>query len=134
MNIEDLPPHYRKQALEKLGLQKTTAKQSKMKNVPTEVNGIQFDSKHEAQRFQKLKLLHEAGEIQGLRLQQEFMLIPAYTTPDGAHIRGEKYIADFTYWQDGKFIVEDAKGHRTKEYIIKRKQMQDTHGITVREV
>lgn len=35
--------------------------------------------------------------------------------------RGVYYIADFVYYRDGEYVVEDTKGVRTKEYIIKRK-------------
>lgn len=44
------------------------------------------------------------------------------------------YYADFVYMQDGKQIVEDAKGKRTKEYVIKRKLMLFLRGIRIREV
>ena len=44
------------------------------------------------------------------------------------------YIADFTYYdQLGKFIVEDFKGKRTKEYIIKKKLMKVIHDIGIYE-
>jgi hypothetical protein len=44
------------------------------------------------------------------------------------------YVADFTYKQDGKLVVEDTKGFRTKDYIIKRKLMLWVHGIRIREI
>jgi hypothetical protein len=46
------------------------------------------------------------------------------------------YIADFTYRDASpeQFIVEDTKGIRTKDYIIKRKLMLWVHGIRVREI
>ena len=44
------------------------------------------------------------------------------------------YAADFVYTEDGQTVVEDAKGVRTKEYIIKRKLMLYIHGIQVKEV
>jgi len=44
------------------------------------------------------------------------------------------YVADFTYQKDGQMIVEDTKGMKTKDYIIKRKLMLYVHGIRVREV
>jgi hypothetical protein len=36
--------------------------------------------------------------------------------------------------EDGLQVVEDTKGVRTKEYIIKRKLMLYKYGIRVREV
>ncbi|KDD41088.1 PF06356 domain protein [Bordetella bronchiseptica OSU095] len=44
------------------------------------------------------------------------------------------YVGDFSYIEDGRRVVEDAKGMRTRDYIIKRKLMLEKHGITVREV
>lgn len=48
------------------------------------------------------------------------------------------YKADFVYevcQPDGtwKRVVEDTKGAKTKEYIIKRKLMLFIHGISVKE-
>lgn len=47
-----------------------------------------------------------------------------------------KYIADFVYTDNdtGQTVVEDTKGVRTKEYIIKRKLMLYLHGIRIKEV
>ena len=44
------------------------------------------------------------------------------------------YYADFVYMQNGRQIVEDAKGKRTDEYVIKRKLMLFLQGIRIREV
>ena len=44
------------------------------------------------------------------------------------------YIADFVYEEGGNQIVEDTKGMKTKDYIIKRKLMLHKHGIRIREV
>ena len=46
----------------------------------------------------------------------------------------ESYIADFVYKKNGETIVEDTKGVRTKEYIVKRKLMLWVHHITITEV
>ena len=111
-----------------------------------QVDGITFDSKHEARRYQELLLLKRAGEISDLRLQVKYILIPAQREPDTIGPRGGKkagkliekevaYYADFVYTdKDGNTIVEDAKGYRTKEYIIKRKLALYLLGIRIREV
>ncbi len=44
------------------------------------------------------------------------------------------YYADFVYIKDGKTVVEDTKGVRTKEYRIKRKLMLHVHGISIVEI
>ncbi len=43
------------------------------------------------------------------------------------------YVADFCYTENGKYIVEDVKGTRTREYVIKAKLMKALFGITVLE-
>lgn len=46
------------------------------------------------------------------------------------------YVADFVYVDNatGETVVEDVKGVRTKDYIIKRKLMLWVHGIRIKEV
>lgn len=95
----------------------------------TVLDGMMFDSRRESNRYAELKLLQRAGKIKNLRRQVPFELIPSQ---DGE--RAVKYIADFVYEENGKEVVEDAKGFRPKEYIIKRKLMLWVHGIKVREV
>ena len=50
--------------------------------------------------------------------------------------RAVSYVDDFTYVdkRTGEFIVEDTKGLKTKDYIIKRKLMLYHYGIRIREV
>ena len=114
------------------------------------VDGIIFDSKKEAQRYTELKLLEKAGKITGLERQREFVLIPAqreitneiYTKgPNKGKFKPGKlverkcsYIADFVYWDGYNLVVEDTKGMRTKDYIIKRKLMLYRFGIRTKEV
>lgn len=114
------------------------------------VDGIVFDSKREAKRYSELKLMEQAGRITELRRQVRFILIPTQRAASpgffkkGIH-KGEPkpgkvlesecaYIADFVYYNGSEMIVEDAKGMRTKDYVIKRKLMLYQHGIRVREV
>ena len=110
------------------------------------VDGIRFDSKREARRYQELFLLLKAGEISDLRMQVKYQLIPAQREPDRIGPKGGRkpgkviekevnYVADFVYKdKDGNEIVEDTKGFRTKEYIIKRKLALYLLGIRIREV
>lgn len=109
-----------------------------------------FDSKKEAKRYQELLLLERAGEISNLQRQVKYVLIPAQKEPSNkVYTRGKNkgyckpgkvlerecsYVADFVYTEDGKTIVEDSKGFRTKEYIIKRKLMLYMHGIRIKEI
>ena len=109
----------------------------------TSSDGEVFDSKREARRYEELCLLQRAGRIQNLQRQVKFILVPAQREPDrvgrvrGASIEREvSYIADFVYVDpdSGKQVVEDVKGLRTKDYVIKRKLMLWIHGIRIREV
>ena len=54
--------------------------------------------------------------------------------PSGEAVRAERYKADFTYYRDGIFVVEDVKGYRTQDYINKRKAMYEKYGIEVTEI
>ena len=107
---------------------------SKYGNKKVVAGGHQFDSKREARRYLDLKAMEMAGQIRDLRLQVRYLLIPSQRI-DGKVVEREVcYVADFVYEQDGKTVVEDSKGHRTKEYILKRKMMLFFLGIQIREV
>ena len=107
--------------------------------------GIEFDSKKEAMRYRELKFLEASGKIENLKTQVKFVLLPAQKEPDtvgpkGGKIRGKvlerevSYIADFVYVEDGRMVVEDTKGVRTPEYVIKRKLLLYMTGIRIKEV
>ena len=96
-----------------------------------------FDSVKEFSRWQELKLMERAGEIYELQRQVPFVLIPAQRDENGKLIEREvKYIADFTYRErcGNRLVVEDTKGLKTREYILKRKMMLYRHGIRIQEV
>lgn len=95
-----------------------------------------YDSGREYSRAQQLKLLQKAGEISGLREQVSFELLPSRRNAAGYMERAVRYIADFVYTDNrtGVTVVEDTKGVRTPEYVIKRKLMLHIHGITVTEI
>ncbi len=86
--------------------------------------GHLHDSRKEARRCNELHLQERAGIISDLRIQQKYELIPAQRFENMENERPCKYIADFTYFKDGLFIIEDTKGFKTPEYIIKRKLMK----------
>ena len=80
--------------------------------------------------------MQRAGLISNLREQVRYELIPAQRDASGTLIEHScTYIADFVYNDiQGVLKVEDTKGVRTKEYIIKRKLMLLVHGIKIKEV
>lgn len=100
------------------------------------VDGITFDSQKEAYRWCELKLMERGKVISDLRRQVKFDLLPAQKYKGQTVERPVTYVADFTYTdrKTGEFIVEDTKGFKTKEYIMKRKMMLYFHGIRIREV
>ena len=93
-----------------------------------------FDSTAEQTRWYELSLLESKGAIQGLQRQVKYTLIPAQYIDGKCVERAVTYKADFVYQENGETIVEDVKGFKTKEYIIKRKLMLYIHGIKIREV
>lgn len=107
---------------------------AKYGNRITVLDGITFASKLEAKRYGELRMLERAGWISDLQLQPKFELIPSQRNADGRAERPVTYVGDFSYIEGGRRVVEDAKGMRTKDYIIKRKLLLRVHGITVREV
>ena len=152
IRLEDLPLRAQQQALAQL---KTAQIQRarKYRNEPEMAEGIRFDSKKEAGRFRELQAMLQAGLIRELRLQQDFTLQEAYTTPEGERVRAIRYQADFCYEErvhcrvlhDGgkatsetrwEKVVEDVKSRatRTQKYIIKRKLMKERFDIDIREV
>lgn len=106
----------------------------KYRNQKILIDDMKFDSKKEAKRFCELKLMEKANIISDLQRQVKFILIPKQKK-DGKVIEREcSYIADFVYMENGETIVEDTKGFKTKDYIIKRKLMLSVYGIRIKEV
>lgn len=105
------------------------AKKSKYRAVKTEIDGIMFDSKREAARYQELRLLEQAGDIENLRLQIPYELIEK-----SKYGRSIKYVADFVYSRNGLTVIEDAKGVRTPVYRLKKRMMAEKYGIKIEEV
>lgn len=102
----------------------------------TVVDGIVFDSRKESRRYVELKLLQKAGEISNLELQKKFLLIPSQKLGGKVVERECSYVADFVYTdtKTGNIVVEDTKGIKTKDYIIKRKLMLYVYGIKISEI
>ena len=133
-------------------------KTNKYCNKKFTIDGIEFASKKEANRYTELKLLEKTGKIKDLELQKPYELIPAqyeesteiYTK--GAHKGKPKpgrqieraviYVADFVYTDcaTGKQVVEDIKGYTASngaayaKFIIKRKLMLWRYGIKIKEI
>lgn len=114
------------------------------------VDGETFDSQKEYQRWCQLRMLQKAGEIEGLQRQVTYTLIPeqreqskdvfrrgvkaGQPKPGKVLEKAVTYKADFVYFERGREVVEDVKGFKTKDYIIKRKLLLWKYGIRIREV
>ena len=91
-----------------------------------------FASKREAHRYRELRLLERSGVITGLECQVAFELqAPAST---GTLATVGRYIADFVYIENGRKVVEDAKGVRTHLYQWKRRHFEIQYGMPITEV
>lgn len=100
------------------------------------VDGVTFDSSKEYIRWKELQLLQRSGEICELQRQVWFALLPSQEYKGKRVEAPVAYIADFTYidHRTGEYVVEDVKGFKTKEYILKRKMMLYFHNLRIREV
>ncbi len=104
-------------------------KPSKYRNRKTLYQGIWFHSQKEANRYQQLTLLEQAGEISHIELQPRYNIV----------VNNQKicfYKADFLYRvvATGKQVVEDVKGVRTKEYSLKKKLVEALYEIEIIEI
>lgn len=99
----------------------------------------------EDRRAKELRILEKADVIRNLREQVRYELIPDQYGACGRDLHGKEarvllerkcsYVADFVYEdQEGNTVVEDTKGFRTRDYIIKRKLMLARYGIRIKEI
>ena len=99
----------------------------KYKSKPTDIDGIKFASKMEANRYLKLRELQRENVISNLELQPSFLLQDGFTR-DGKKYRPIVYVADFRYNIGEKVVVEDVKGFKTPEYKLKKKLLLYKYG------
>lgn len=106
-----------------------------------------FDSKLERDRYMYLQSCEKRGLISNLRKQVPFVLIENQYETAIEHLKTKdkevqvlveqkcSYIADFVFEKpNGDIVVEDTKGLKTPEYILKRKMMLYFHKIKIHEV
>lgn len=93
---------------------------SKFRSIKKEVNGLQFDSVKEANRYITLLAWQQSGQITELETHK-----PLSIDINGQHVCN--YEADFVYKKDGLVVVEDIKSAFTRKlqyYRLKRKLVQ----------
>lgn len=108
-------------------------KKSKYGAIKCKYNGIEFDSKKERDRYIELRKLEITGIISDLQLQVPFVLQDSFEFND-KKILPIKYIADFTYWENGELVIEDVKGKKTAVYELKKKMFMYRYKKYIREV
>jgi len=115
--------------LKQLVTEAAKLKPSKYKNKKTTVDNIEFHSKKEARRYGELKILESQGKIRELVLQ------PPYPCKVNGHVV-TTYKADFRYYDvlTGRVVVEDTKGFRTAEFILKKKLVEALYNIQIIEL
>ena len=95
----------------------------KYHNKKVECDGIVFDSIKEKNYYCELIILRMAGEVIDFERQVTFELQPKFKHADKTE-RAIKYIADFVVkYKDGRTVVVDTKGFKTKDYLLKRKML-----------
>lgn len=98
-------------------------------------DGTVFSSGRERKRYEELLLLQKIGSIHYLKLQTLFYLIPRQMEGKKCLERPVTWKCDFDYFDSqGKRHIEDAKGAKTQQYVIRRKLMLWIHGIRIEEV
>lgn len=96
----------------------------KFKAKPSECDGIKFASKKEQKRYSELQVLKSAGDVLFF-LRQTPLHLPG----------GVKYICDFlVFWADGSVTFEDVKGFKTDMYKTKKKLVEATYPINIKEI
>jgi len=86
------------------------------------INGIDFDSKKEGNRYVDLLMLERAGEIRDLKLQVPIMLEGKAGPLQSRTGKQMRLTVDFSYIEvkTGLTIYEDAKGVPTRDYEVRR--------------
>jgi len=96
----------------------------KYRSVPVEYDGIRFDSKKEGRYYNELKLRQASGEVIFFLRQVPFHLPGSVT-----------YRVDFQeFHADGTVHFIDVKGMETKDFIMKKKQVEALYPVTIEVV
>lgn len=120
---------------------------SKYGNKQVIVDGIRFDSQKEWMRYEELRRLQKAGEIDRLEVHKKYELMPK-TVLNGHTYKSISYYADFVYYDctedklhcndpNKRWVVEDVKSPVTRKnptYSLKKRMMAHVHGIEIKEI
>lgn len=102
-------------------------RRTKYANKTKVLDAWKFDSEREAKRYQELKLLEKAKQINSLAVHPMYAIVWPKTD-----IVICKVELDFSYFdKQGDYHVVDVKGADTALSRLKRKLVEAAHGITV---
>ena len=82
--------------------------------------GHAHHSTREAVRCDELTIMERARLIVHLQQQPVFELQKKFEF-DGVKYRAVQYIADFSYFENEQYTVEDVKGMKTPLYLLKKR-------------
>ena len=103
-----------------------------------QIDGIRFASMREGARYRDLRLLVAAGMIRDLECHPAFPILVPDLATGGRAVAAGHYTADFRYveCQTGDTVIEDVKSAPTKTtaYKLRKRLIETTYGITIREV
>lgn len=100
------------------------AKKHKYSAQAVVIDGIRFDSRKEGRHYQDLQLRVKAGEVLYYLRQVPFHL------PGGV-----TYRVDFAeFHADGSVHYVDVKGVQTKDFVMKKKQVEALYPVTIEVV
>lgn len=123
-SLDEIPAHCRPTNLSptQVSRKRPAATCSKYRNVKTVVGGERFDSKREARHHQELVLRMRAGQIRAVIRQVSIPL------PSGKR----RMRLDFVVIEnDGRVRWLDSKGFATKEWLVKRDEVEAAYGIKI---
>ncbi len=105
---------------------------SKFNAIAVVSEGYRFDSLKEERRFFELRCLEKAGQIENLQVHPIYWI-----TRDGELLA--RYTGDFRYVdrRTGAWVIEDVKGGkatRTRDYVLRKKLVEQQYGIEIREI
>lgn len=136
-SIDELPPHLRAQVEACIATAPAVPKRNKYGARATVVDGIRFPSKLEAERYEWLKRMRETQEPYEGRVLRWFALWPRFTLPGGVIYEADSLqVWARLLWRPVEqsqtvVIVEDVKGHDTRESRNKRKLVAALYGVHV---
>ena len=100
-------------------------------NIKTKADGITFDSKKEAKRYNELKLLKLAGIIEGFDIKKQFHYTITYSANGKTYTRNAYYESDFVVYYKDRVEVEDVKGVQTPIFKQKKRIMKALYNFDI---